>query len=72
MIWADVTLVHRSLLDPPMANETLTATVQVVSLQGNSVDARPFVELRDTVAHYTLADYGTQFVTHINITGARI
>ncbi|CAL8467108.1 g6644 [Coccomyxa elongata] len=57
------------LLDPPMANEMLTATVQVVSLQGNSVDARPFVELRDTVAHYTLADYGTQFVTHINITG---
>ncbi|BDA40579.1 probable protease 1 at N-terminal half [Coccomyxa sp. Obi] len=57
------------LLDPPLANETLTATVQVVSLQGNSVDARPFVVLRETLSHYTLADYGTQYVTHINITG---
>ena len=54
-----------------MASETLTATVQVVSLQGNSVDARPFVMLRETLSHFTLADYGTQFVTHINITGAK-
>lgn len=59
-----------SLLDPPMENETVITSARIVSLLGNAVDVRPFVLLQNPQQNFTLADYGTQFVTQVNTTGA--
>ncbi|EIE26769.1 hypothetical protein COCSUDRAFT_59280 [Coccomyxa subellipsoidea C-169] len=57
------------LLDPPLQNETVVTTAEIVSLRGNSIDVTPYVTLQNAHQNFTLADFGTQFVTQVNTTG---
>lgn len=65
-------MVSCSLLDPPLQNETVVTTAEIVSLRGNSIDVTPYVTLQNAHQNFTLADFGTQFVTQVNTTGGLI
>ena len=60
----------RSLTDPPAANETVTANVSLISLQGNAVDVTPYItDYNQGINNFTRDDYGRQFDVMIKTRG---
>ena len=60
----------RSLTDEPGANDTITLFVTAFGLEGNTIDVEPLLQYDKGVHNLTHANYGHQYHTRINVTGA--
>ena len=60
----------RSLTDEPGANDTITLFVTAFGLEGNTIDVEPLLQYDKGVHNLTRANYGHQYQTRINVTGA--